>query len=144
MMAINMKEMVKQLELHEGLRLKPYYDTVDKLTIGIGRNLEDTGISKAEASFMLQNDLIRIIAELDEQMPWWRELTENRRRILVDMAFNLGTFGLSQFRDMLAATKVGDFDGASKEMLDSKWAKQVGARAERLAQAMKTDQIDLA
>ena len=143
-MAINMKEMVKQLELHEGLRLKPYYDTVDKLTIGIGRNLEDTGISKAEASFMLQNDLIRIIAELDEQMPWWRELTENRRRILVDMAFNLGTFGLSQFRDMLAATKVGDFDGASKEMLDSKWAKQVGARAERLAQAMKTDQIDLA
>lgn len=143
-MAINMKEMVKQLELHEGLRLKPYYDTVDKLTIGIGRNLEDTGISKAEASFMLQNDLIRIIAELDEQMPWWRELTENRRRILVDMAFNLGTFGLSQFRDMLAATKVGDFDGASKEMLDSKWAKQVGNRAERLAQAMKTDQIDLA
>jgi len=143
-MAINMKEMVKQLELHEGLRLKPYYDTVDKLTIGIGRNLEDTGISKAEASFMLQNDLIRIIAELDEQMPWWRELTENRRRILVDMAFNLGTFGLSQFRDMLAATKVGDFDGASKEMLDSKWAKQVGARAERLAKAMKTDQIDLA
>ncbi len=143
-MAINMKEMVKQLELHEGLRLKPYYDTVDKLTIGIGRNLEDTGISKAEASFMLQNDLIRIIAELDEQMPWWRELTENRRRILVDMAFNLGTFGLSQFRDMLAATKVGDFDGASKEMLDSKWAKQVGSRAERLAQAMKTDQIDLA
>jgi len=143
-MAINMKEMVKQLELHEGLRLKPYYDTVDKLTIGIGRNLEDTGISKAEASFMLQNDLIRIIAELDEQMPWWRELTENRRRILVDMAFNLGTFGLSQFRDMLAATKVGDFDGASKEMLDSKWAKQVGSRAERLAKAMKTDQIDLA
>lgn len=142
-MAINMKEMVKQLELHEGLRLKPYYDTVDKLTIGIGRNLEDTGISKAEASFMLQNDLIRIIAELDEQMPWWRELTENRRRILVDMAFNLGTFGLSQFRDMLAATKVGDFDGASKEMLDSKWAKQVGGRAERLAKAMKTDQIDL-
>jgi lysozyme len=136
--------MVKQLELHEGLRLKPYYDTVDKLTIGIGRNLEDTGISKAEASFMLQNDLIRIIAELDEQMPWWRELTENRRRILVDMAFNLGTFGLSQFRDMLAATKVGDFDGASKEMLDSKWAKQVGSRAERLAKAMKTDQIDLA
>jgi len=143
-MAINMKEMVKQLELHEGLRLKPYYDTVDKLTIGIGRNLEDTGISKAEASFMLQNDLIRIIAELDEQMPWWRELTENRRRILVDMAFNLGTFGLSQFRDMLAATKVGDFDGAAKEMLDSKWAKQVGSRAERLAEAMKTDQIDLA
>ena len=142
-MAINMKEMVKQLELHEGLRLKPYYDTVDKLTIGIGRNLEDTGISKAEASFMLQNDLIRIIAELDEQMPWWRELTENRRRILVDMAFNLGTFGLSQFRDMLAATKVGDFDAASKEMLDSKWAKQVGGRAERLAEAMKTDQIDL-
>lgn len=143
-MAINMKEMVKQLELHEGLRLKPYYDTVDKLTIGIGRNLEDTGISKAEASFMLQNDLIRIIAELDEQLPWWRELSENRRRILVDMAFNLGTFGLSQFRDMLAATKTGDFDTASKEMLDSKWAKQVGNRAKRLAEAMKKDSIDLA
>ena len=143
-MDINMKEMVQQLELHEELRLKPYYDTVDKLTSGIGRNVEDTGISKAEASCMLEDDLIRIIAELDEQMPWWRELTENRRRILVDMAFNLGTFGLSQFRDMLAATKVGDFDGASKEMLDSKWAKQVGSRAERLAKAMKTDQIDLA
>jgi len=142
-MAINMKEMTKQLELHEGVRLKPYYDTVGKLTIGIGRNLEDNGITKAEATFMLQNDLVRIIEELDASIPWWRELSEVRRRILVDMAFNLGTFGLTKFKNMLSAAQSGDFDKAAEEMLDSRWSEQVGQRAKRLATAMRKDEIEL-
>jgi lysozyme len=142
-MAINMKQMTKQLELHEGIRLKPYYCTSGKLTIGIGRNLEDNGVSKAEATFMLQNDLVRIIEELDDSIPWWRDLSEVRRRVLIDMAFNLGTFGLTKFKNMLAAARDSEFEKAAEEMLDSRWAEQVGQRANRLANAMRQDEIDL-
>jgi len=142
-MAINMKEMTKQLELHEGIRLKPYYCTSGKLTIGIGRNLEDNGISKAEATFMLQNDLVRLIEELDNQIPWWRDLSDVRRRILVDMAFNMGTFGLTKFKNMLAAAREGDFDKAADEMMNSRWAEQVGQRAKRLSDAMRADEIEV-
>ena len=142
-MAINMKQMAKQLELHEGLRLNPYYCTAGKLTIGIGRNLESNGISKAEAFFMLENDLIRLVSELDDQIPWWRDLSETRRRVLVDMAFNLGTFGLMKFKNPLAAIQGGDYATAAQEMLDSRWAEQVGKRAKTLASAMESDVMDI-
>jgi lysozyme len=142
-MAINMKQMAKQLELHEGLRLNPYYCTAGKLTIGIGRNLESNGVSKAEAYFMLENDVIRIMGELDKHIPWWRDLSETRRRVLVDMAFNLGTFGLLKFQNTLAAIQEGDYASAAREMLDSRWASQVGQRAKTLAKAMEADVLDI-
>lgn len=142
-MAINMKQIAKQLELHEGLRLNPYYCTAGKLTIGIGRNLESNGISKAEAYFMLENDVINVMAELDDQIPWWRDLSEVRKRVLVDMAFNMGTFGLIKFKKTLEAIHKGDYASAAEEMLDSKWAKQVGQRAITLSNAMRSDELDI-
>jgi len=142
-MAINMKQIAKQLELHEGLRLNPYYCTAGKLTIGVGRNLESNGISKAEAYFMLENDVINVMAELDDQIPWWRDLSEVRKRVLVDMAFNMGTFGLMKFKKTLESIHKGDYASAAEEMLDSKWAKQVGQRAITLSNAMRSDELDI-
>lgn len=128
---------IEQLELHEGLKLKPYKDTVGKLTIGIGRNLDDVGLSKAEAYYLAQNDIRRRINRL-EKFEWYRNLDEVRKKVIIDMAFNLGMGGLLSFKKMIKAIKLNDFPTAAAEMLNSKWANQVGVRAKRLSKMMKT------
>jgi len=138
-MSVDMRSLTEQLILHEGLRQNPYYCTAGKLTIGVGRNLEAVGISKAEAMFMLENDIIRVMAELDEHLSWWRDLSQTRRHVLVDMAFNLGVFGLMKFQNALKAMQEERFADAAVEMLDSRWAQQVGNRAKTLAKMMETD-----
>lgn len=123
---------------HEGLRLKPYQDTVGKLTIGVGRNLDDVGITHAEAMHMLDNDIARCMAELDNHAPWWRSLDETRHGVLIEMCFNLGIHGLLGFRNTLKAVREGRYDDAADGMLQSKWAKQVKGRAAALARIMRT------
>ena len=125
-----------ELTRDEGLRLKPYRDTVGKLTIGIGRNLDDVGISQDEAMHLLDNDIARTTAALDKAIPWWRSLNDVRQRVVVNMAFNLGVAGLLGFKNTLAAMKAGRYADAAGGMLASKWATQVGERAKRLADMM--------
>lgn len=131
----------EQLLLHEGIRLFPYLDTVDKVTIGIGRNLSDKGISKEEAYILLDNDIEEVCGQLDTHLPWWSTLDDVRKRVLIDMCFNLGIKGLLGFKNTLEAVKVKDYLSASKGMLASKWAKQVGKRAIRLAEMMRTGNL---
>ena len=121
----------------EGLRLRPYLDSVGKLTIGVGRNLDDVGISNAEALTMLANDVDLAIHELESRFTWFGDLSDARQRVLVNMCFNLGITRLLGFRNMLAAVELGDYYKAAHEMLDSKWARQVGDRAKRLATMME-------
>jgi lysozyme len=122
---------------HEGLRLKPYTDVGNRLTIGVGRNLADNGISKEEAMLLLHNDIQRASQALDEKLPWWRSLSETRQKVMVSMVFNLGIKGLLGFHDMLAAAEDGDFSAAAQHMLASRWASQVGNRAVELAYMME-------
>ncbi len=126
-----------QLIAHEGLRLKPYADTVGKLTIGVGRNLDDAGISTHEAMLLLDHDIEAVEDDLDQRMPWWRGLTETRQLVLADMCFNLGIARLQGFKNTLAAIHSGDYEAAADGMLASKWAGQVGKRAHRLARMMR-------
>lgn len=137
MIANNTRDLVKY---HEGCSLRPYRDTVGKLTIGWGRNLEDVGISQREADQMLDVDLIHAEGICVRIFGGWYALSAVRRAVLIDMAHNLGEGGLRSFRKMRAAIEAGEFALASLEMLDSKWASQVGARARRLANMMKDDQ----
>lgn len=123
---------------HEGLRLKPYRDSVGKLTLGVGRNLDDVGISRDEALVLLRNDVARTQAALDAALPWRGGLDPVRGRVLVDMAFNLGVAGLLGFPDTLAAVRAGRFAQAAEHMLASRWAGQVRARALELAAMMRT------
>jgi lysozyme len=131
------RELLAQLRRDEGFRSKPYRDSVGKLTIGYGRNLDDRGISRAEAEMMLVSDVLELIAWLDRELPWWRQLGEPRQWVLVAMAYNLGPAGLLGFRRALEAMQAGDWETAAREMLDSRWAQQVGPRAHRLAQQMR-------
>ena len=125
------------LERDEGLRLKPYRDSVGKLTIGYGRNLDDVGISQLEALDMLDNDVERATNDLHREIPWHQHLPDDVRRGLLNMCFNLGWPRLSGFKKMLAALDNNDFNLAADEALDSKWARQVGPRAERIAKLFR-------
>jgi lysozyme len=131
----------KMVTLHEGTRLKPYVDTVGKMTIGVGRNLTDRGISQEEAQLMLQNDLLEVRDALRRNLPWTATLDVIRYSVLQDMSFNLGIAGLLKFAKFLAFVQHGDYEAASAEMLRSKWAKQVVSRAIRLAEMMRTGEV---
>lgn len=126
------------LKRDEGLRLKPYKDTVGKVTIGVGRNLDDVGISNAEAEIMLTNDIAGVMRDLDMALPWWKNLSEGRQRALANMCFNLGIHRLMGFKGMLDALRKGQYDEASQHALNSKWSRQVGARAQRIAVLLQT------
>lgn len=138
---MNIENLTSELIVDEALKLKPYHCTAGKLTIGIGRNLEDVGISTDEARYLLKNDIDRVCAQLDAALPWWRTMSERRQRVLANMCFNMGignsTRGLLSFRNTLASMQRGDYRAAARGMRDSSWAKQVGARAERLAKMME-------
>lgn len=131
-------KVIEQLILHEGVKLKPYKCTAGKLTIGIGRNLESRGITEHEAYMLCSNDVNDINRDLQFQWPFYTHLDDARRAVLLNMAFNLGISGLLKFKKMLAALLQLDYSKAAAEMLDSKWAKQVGSRADDLAKQMRT------
>jgi len=130
-------ELINRVKFHEGYSGKPYRDTAGKLTIGYGRNLDDAGITEAEAIFMLTSDLRRAEKECISAFKWFGCLNKIRREVIIEMCFNLGLPKLKSFKKMLEAIKEGDYDTAAAEMLNSRWAKQVGRRAETLANLMK-------
>lgn len=121
----------------EGLRLKPYRDTVGKLTIGVGRNLDDVGITETEARVLLDNDIAIAEAGLDGSYPWFATSPEPVRRGLTNMAFQLGVRGLAAFQNMLGALAAQDYAKAALEAENSEWAIQVPARAQRIANLFK-------
>lgn len=132
--------LIPDLERDEGLRLTAYQDTVGAWTIGYGHAHVHAGtVWSGETAFaMLRADVAHAEAALDAQLPWWRQLDDVRQDVIANMAFNMGVTTLSQFHNTLAAMKAGDWNKAAAGMLASQWARQVGARATRLAAQMRT------
>ena len=112
---------------HEGLRLKPYKDTVGKWTIGVGRNIDDLGITKDEALALLQNDIERCRCELNKTFPWWIKLGEVREAVLLSLCFNLGITRLLSFKTTLGLIENGQYAAAADRLLTLPWASQVGS-----------------
>jgi lysozyme len=133
----------QQLIRHEGMRNRPYYDnaTPPRLSIGVGRNLDDVGLFPDEIDLMLTNDINRAIKDLTDHLAWWNSLDEPRRIILANMCFNLGISRLLQFHKMLAALQAGDYQKAADEMVNSDWYKQVGVRGLELVNQMRTGDL---
>lgn len=149
---INENEAVQRLCLHEGIKLQPYRCPAGYLTIGVGRNLETNqltveekkvcgdwqhGITKNAAFFLLRNDIKRVEAECAERIPFWKELDDERQYALVDMAFNLGVSGLLKFKKMLGWLGVGNYTQAATECRASKYARDTGERADRIARLIE-------
>ena len=161
-MKYNRQDLIDKLVVSEGLRLQVYKDTLGIDTIGIGRNLEDRGITKeeldwmdipsmdtvyemgiteADAVYLATNDVQIVEEELCRAHPCVDSLDSVRQLVVMDMAFNMGVPRLKKFKNMWAAIHDNDFKTAAKEMLDSRWARKVKGRATRLAHAMATGEI---
>ena len=143
----------QRLVMHEGLRLQPYFCSKKKLTIGVGRCLDTNpitaeeervigdwrhGITKCSAMYLLQNDVNKTIKELKSKLKFFKTLDDERQYALIDMAFNLGVSGLLRFKKMLEALKNKEYQKAASECLNSKYAKDVGNRAVRIANIIAT------
>jgi lysozyme len=118
------KRLLETIERHEGYRQFPYKCTKGRTTIAIGRNISDKGISYAEARYLLKNDIEECVDDLkkifNEQ---FEKLPDHAQEVLINMRFQLGVKGFRGFKRFIFAIKAWDFQKASVEMLDSKWAK---------------------
>lgn len=132
---MDLVKLKEELIRDEGIRAKAYLDSKGIPTIGIGHNLQKP-ISSAAIEQIYADDLAEVFTDLNKFLPWWTSLNLVRQRVLANMCFNMGIGTLLEFRNALGAMKAGDWFRASQEMLNSEWAKQVGARADRLAQMM--------
>ena len=131
--------MKSYIRANEGLRLKPYKCSANRLTIGYGRNLDDIGITKDEAEMMLTNDTDRCLSALSAIFGdnFLYKLSHQRKVVLVDMMYNLGKTRFLTFKKMIQAVKDKDFNEASVQLLDSKYARQLPERAGRNAGMMR-------
>jgi len=138
---MNHDKLLELLHRHEGWRSHAYQDSMGYWTIGYGRLIDERkggGISREEGDVLLSNDVESKLDELDSLMPWWRSLDEVRQVAIANMAFNLGVSGLMAFSNTLKALQDHDWDRAAREALNSRWARQVGSRAQEIAQMFKT------
>ena len=126
-----------QLRIDEGVRPKVYFDSLGIPSIGVGRNLRDKGLSMQEIDYLLDNDLADAERDARALVPSFDRLSERRKAVLLNMALNLGRARLAGFKRFLEAVQAEAWEQAAVEMLDSKWAVQVGQRAQRLAQQMR-------
>ena len=109
-----------------------------KNAINPGEGLWEFRITEEEAYYLAENDIDNLMDELDRNIPWWTELNNPRKRALLNMAYNVGTPTLMKFQKTLGLLESGQYEEASKEVLNSRWAKQVGRRADFISNVFLT------
>lgn len=131
------EDVVDETKQEEGFRSRPYLDTKQVLSIGWGTNIAQ-GIDHTEADFLLRHRLSLRMRECIRVFPWYVHLDDERKAVVLQMAYQMGTDGVAGFRKFCAAMVIGDYETAADEMLDSKWAREDSpARAARLARRMR-------
>tara|TARA_R110000823_G_C15606811_1_gene465990 strand:- start:12 stop:455 length:444 start_codon:yes stop_codon:yes gene_type:complete len=139
---MNKDKLIEELIKDEGYSYEIYLDHLGYPTFGVGHLVLEkdeeygkpvgTPVSEERIKECLSNDIEIVCNELNRNMEWWQDLNDTRQRVLANMAFNLGLPRLSKFVKFLKAVQDSDWEKASEEMMDSKWATQVGDRAKRL------------
>jgi lysozyme len=135
-----MSKLIQMIKEHEGVVKHAYQDSRGYWTIGVGRLIDENlggGLSDGEIDYLLANDIKRCRKEA-EQYPWFNKLNEPRQAVILSMLFNLGKPNFDKFKNMQAAMEEGDYMTASNEMLDSRWAGQVGRRAIEMSEMMES------
>lgn len=155
---IDMNELIQRFVLHEGCVLMPYKCPSGCNTIGVGRNMDanpftadelkavgdwEHGITKNAAFYLLRNDIQRVSEECRKNIPFYDKLDAERRYALMDMAFNMGIKNLLKFKRMLGSIAIGNYELAAEQCLQSKYAKQTGKRAKRIANTIKTGRFEV-
>lgn len=118
-------------------RFFPYVDAAGKATIGYGHNLTDKGLTPDVVSMQLNADIADALDDVHHCFSCYDQLSRPRQLVLISMAFNLGRERLNKFQRFIGAVHRGDWEQAADEMIDSKWATQVGTRAVVLSQMMR-------
>ena len=136
-----MNTLIEQLMTDEGRIMKNgrhicYQDSEGIWTVGYGRNIQERGLSEEEAQMLLRNDIVSAIDDLMDNFSWFPHVGPTRQEVFINMMFNLGLDKFKEFRRMIAAAEIGDYEQVAVEMMDSKWARQVGERAVRLRDKM--------
>lgn len=133
------------LRIEEGFRDKPYNCLEGYPTVGFGRVIGKKGDQLPNITVTLPDEvqhLRRRIATIDRMIPEIiTQLDEVRAAVIVSMAYQIGVVGLRKFRFFLQAVKEENWQLASDHMLDSRWAKQTPARADRHAEMMRTGKL---
>lgn len=138
---MNARDLIKR---HEGLRLVPYRCSENHWTVGYGHNLDSHGepipeiITLGQAEEYFEEDFEQAELACELVVPGWELLDDVRQAVLIDMAFNLGREGLRKFKNMLAAVAERHWLAASLAMMNSRWAVQVGRRADELSAMMES------
>jgi len=135
-----MGQLIEMIKRHEGVKDKVYKCSQGYETIGVGRNISDSGLglSQDEIDYLLHNDLERCDMELKDSYYWYGGLNKARRDAMVDICFNLGITRLRGFVKALEAMSREQFDIAAAAFMDSLWGKQVGCRAEEVTEKIRT------
>jgi lysozyme len=136
-------QLINQLKRHEGVKLKPYKCSAGKLTIGVGKNIEDNGITLEEAEYLLQNDIAEARSQLLNSFPWMSTLNDARISAMINFTFNVGIGTVKKFKNALEHLKNREFDEAATEMLNSRWSEQVGARSKEIADQIRTGKWEI-
>ena len=134
---MDLERLRKRLIVEEGCELLPYRCTADKLSIGVGRNLEERGISHDTAMQMLDEDIEICVGELKQNLSFFDQLPDEIQEMLCDLAFNMGVPRLMTFVKTLKLLKEGDYAAAADELLESRYASTLPARAGRNADILR-------
>lgn len=140
MTVVDTEKLKIQLAGEEGRRNKPYEDSLGNLTIGIGRNLDGVGLRNSEIDFLFDNDVAAVQDELARMLPWVFDLDEVRLRVFYDLCFNMGIINLMSFKNALSFAQTRNWDAAADNFVRSKWHSQVGIRAIKLENMLRTGQ----
>ena len=136
------QELTKQLRIDEGVKSQAYQDHLGFWTIGVGRLIDarkpGSGLRPSEIDMLLQNDIDDRIEALTRRLPWFQNLDDARKGVLLNMSFQMGVDGLLGFKNTLAMVESGDYMGAARNMMQSLWARQTPERAARMAEQMRT------
>ena len=130
---INKDRLTEQLMVHEGLKLQPYICTLGKITIGVGRNLDDVGLTESECQFLLENDIARCIGECAREFDWFVDAPELIKEAVINLVFNMGISRFRKFKKTIEHLSKREYTLAGAELLNSRYAEQVPRRSEEIA-----------
>ena len=140
-----MMRLVNMLKRHEGVRNKVYMCPAGYETIGVGRNISESGLglSNDEVEYLLKNDILRCRNELLGEYDWFENLDSVRQEAMIDLSFNLGQTKLRTFVEALGHMANGNYLEAGQEFYRSRWAEQVGDRSLEICQMISSGEYQV-
>ena len=133
-----MKDIIEQLKIHEGYKPKVYKCTAGVDTIGIGFAIKDLELSEDVCELILKEKLQALEERFEDKFDWFKTSPIEVRNVMLNMAYQLGFRGFCKFKKTLSYLENAEWESASKEMLDSRWAKQTPNRANELSEIIKS------